>query len=79
MRSFQHPAIQSECVTAGGSNGSDMVPLTIPHPIITKSVARYSHACIFECCCHSSGQGQILVTDLYPQSYFTDGSGIWEM
>lgn len=73
--------IQSVRVIAGGSNGSTVVPLTLPHPIITKSVTRYCHACISECRPHFGGQGQILiaVTALYPRSFFIDGSRIWEM
>lgn len=79
--SFQHPLVQNVRVLAGGSTGCIMVPLTLPHPIITKSVPRYCHACIFECCLHFRGRGQILVvvTALYPWSCFTDGSGIWEI
>lgn len=71
--------IQNVCVIAGGSMGRIMVPLSLPHPIITKSLPRYCHAGIYEYCSHFRRQGQILVvaTALYPRGCFTDGSGIW--
>lgn len=47
-----------------------MVPLSLPHPITTKSVPRYCRAGVFEYCPHFRRQGQILVVviALYPWS-----------
>lgn len=72
--------LENVWVIEGGSTGGIMVTLSLPHPIITKSVPRNCHAGIFEYCPHFRRQGQILVvvTALYPWSCFTDVSGIWE-